>query len=217
MGPILLWVIVLCHLVDNNPVQRTVCFCAVVVIDVDVKTIDIPIIAHYTYNELYQTAYNRLGDEVEDKASVAKLHIDKGFMTTNFKVNQSFKVYVCKVEIEQFDRKVIRKIEIVHEDSEEQYKETVKRLRILAMGAHNRRGAWKEFYKFQERFAEVSYNYALTVHKSQGSSYENCVVDISDINRNKKILNGVDIQSEERNRIKYVAVTRAKKKLFIIN
>jgi ATP-dependent exoDNAse (exonuclease V) alpha subunit len=75
---------------------------------------------------------------------------------------------------------------------------------------------WVAYFKVDRVFAAVKHNYALTCHKSQGSTYENCMMIDWDINMNIKMQGGKDIKLEERNRIKYVAATRAKQKLFIV-
>jgi hypothetical protein len=64
-----------------------------------------------------------------------------------------------------------------------------------------RKGLWNVFYDIKEFFAPVSYAYSITAHRSQGSTYKNVYIDISDISLNNKIV--------ERNRIIYTAVTRA--------
>lgn len=106
----------------------------------------------------------------------------------------------------------VKRIKIIHEESEETFKELLNTLAELAKkqkkGSWEAAAAWKEFYKFQEIFADVNYNYAITAHKSQGSTYHNVFVIESDIDQNRKI--------KERNRIKYTAFTRPKHKLFIV-
>jgi ATP-dependent exoDNAse (exonuclease V) alpha subunit len=47
---------------------------------------------------------------------------------------------------------------------------------------------------------DFDYGYAITVHKSQGSTYTNVFVDEADIDTNKK--------HAERNKLKYVAFSR---------
>lgn len=69
--------------------------------------------------------------------------------------------------------------------------------------------AWREFYDFKETFAEVSYNYSITGHRSQGSTYVNAFVMEYDIDKNPRI--------KERQRIKYTAFTRPSQRLFVIN
>lgn len=69
--------------------------------------------------------------------------------------------------------------------------------------------AWKEVDSFKKEFADFKYNHALTVHKSQGSTYQNVFIYEYDIMHNPCI--------EERNRILYTAITRASDKIFIIS
>ena len=103
-------------------------------------------------------------------------------------------------------------IHVIHEDSEEDLELILNHLVDVAKskpkGSWEATGAWKDFYAFKEVFADVKYNYAITAHKSQGSTYNIAFVLESDININKKI--------EERNRIKYTACTRPKNKLYIL-
>lgn len=102
-------------------------------------------------------------------------------------------------------------IHILHESAEKQYKIVCD---TLAMDANKetenfkRIEKWRKFFAFKENFAEVKYNYAITAHNSQGSTYENCFVYYNDIivNRNP----------EERKRILYTAFTRPKNMLYIM-
>lgn len=103
-------------------------------------------------------------------------------------------------------------IKIIHEDSIEAYIGILDNLTELAQaekkGSWEAAQKWKDWFAFKEIFADVSYNYAITGHKSQGSTYENCFVVEPDIDRNRK--------TTEKNRIKYTAFSRPKKKLFVI-
>lgn len=102
-------------------------------------------------------------------------------------------------------------IRLVHEDSEQDYQNLlqsiVARAKEAKAGSYEAIDAWKEFYMLQEIFADVNYNYAITAHRSQGSTYENVFIIENDINRNRNVV--------ERNRIKYTAFTRPSRKLFI--
>lgn len=71
-----------------------------------------------------------------------------------------------------------------------------------------RKWHWQNFYKAKEIFADITFAYALTAHTSQGSTYKQVFVDVSDIMLNSKIV--------ERNRIIYTAITRAAEKVTII-
>ena len=61
--------------------------------------------------------------------------------------------------------------------------------------------AWANFYEFKNQFADVKYSYAITAHKSQGSTYRSVAVNMRDIFRNPDRV--------ERDRILYTALTRA--------
>jgi superfamily I DNA/RNA helicase len=161
-------------------------------------------------------------DEAQ-RQSWAESAVTKALVPASFQVVHPFNFYICRVEIyrpEAMDcdknGNVTRTIQIIHEDSEETYQKFVDRLKTVAFNAYSKKSAWREYYAFQDNFAQVRYNYALTVHKSQGSTYENCIVLLNDLNKNRKVIGGKDIKAEERNRIKYVAVSRAKKKLLVI-
>jgi exodeoxyribonuclease-5 len=103
------------------------------------------------------------------------------------------------------------KVQILHEDAFEEYKkirDTLTKAARECRDHYNQKDLWKQFYTVQELFAQVKYNYAVTAHKSQGSTYDYCISMEWDIEENRDI--------EERNRIRYVAATRARHKLFIV-
>lgn len=64
---------------------------------------------------------------------------------------------------------------------------------------------WKKFWAHKDLFHDIKYAYAITAHRSQGSTYENVWVDYQDIllNRNRK----------EAFQCLYVACTRPQKRL----
>jgi hypothetical protein len=67
----------------------------------------------------------------------------------------------------------------------------------------------KEFYNlFVEPFADVNYGYAITCHKSQGSTYHNVFVDVEDISKN--------IDFEETKRCLYTAITRTSNEIHLL-
>ena len=101
-------------------------------------------------------------------------------------------------------------INVLGEKSEEKYREELFKLKEKATKdtSMNRRNYWIKYYKLLDKYADVKYNYALTVHKSQGSTFDNAIVINCDIIRNTNM--------NERNKLLYTAVTRAKNKLFLI-
>ncbi len=92
-----------------------------------------------------------------------------------------------------------------------------------------RAAAWKEYYKFKEGCLlatnivringevlysrDLDYGFAQTVHKSQGSTYDNVFVDLYDMIYNKN--NRIYTNTQELLRRLYVACSRAKKKLIL--
>jgi nucleoside-triphosphatase THEP1 len=101
-------------------------------------------------------------------------------------------------------------IKVLGEKSEPTYEKELARLKRAAENASimKRRNEWVKYFRFMGKFANVKYNYALTVHKSQGSTFDNVIVINCDINRM--------FDKIERNKLLYTAMTRAKNKLFMI-
>ena len=69
---------------------------------------------------------------------------------------------------------------------------------------------WEYFYQnFYDKFANISYGYCITVHKSQGSTFKSVFIDMKDIiNKN--------YQYKAKYQCLYTAITRASESLFII-
>lgn len=101
-------------------------------------------------------------------------------------------------------------IKILAEKSIPAFEKELARLKRYAELAPlmKKRYEWVKYHKFNAKFADVAYNYALTVHKSQGSTFDNAIVINCDIKRMYNII--------ERNKLLYTAMTRAKNKLFMI-
>lgn len=75
-------------------------------------------------------------------------------------------------------------------------------------GSYAASAAWKEYFGFARLFADINYNYSLTTHRAQGSTYDNVILMEADILTNRKV--------SERNRILYTGVTRPRQRLFIV-
>lgn len=103
-------------------------------------------------------------------------------------------------------------LHIVHEKGMDEYKKMMDDVKSSALKAPHgieRSKMWEHFYALDGIFAKVKYNYAVTGHKAQGSTYDNCMLVMWDILKNPNL--------EEKNRILYVGVTRARHKLYIIH
>lgn len=105
----------------------------------------------------------------------------------------------CRTE----DNRLIRLL-VLHPDSKFLFDNDCQELAHAAKGAPR---LWKLFWNLKELFHEVKYAYAITAHRSQGSTYETVYVDYVDIlyNRNRK----------EAFQCLYVACSRPTKKLVL--
>lgn len=74
-----------------------------------------------------------------------------------------------------------------------------------------RKAAWREFWGYKARYADADFGYAITAHKSQGSTYDIVVVD------EKDIMSAEANSSQEKSEIIYTALTRPKKTAIIIS
>jgi ATP-dependent exoDNAse (exonuclease V) alpha subunit len=76
---------------------------------------------------------------------------------------------------------------------------------LMSQLAENRRNWGRLFFPLKEAFAEVDFPYASTIHKSQGSTFENVFV----------YPDYLSARSEKFN-LQYVAVTRASRTLSVL-
>jgi exodeoxyribonuclease-5 len=122
----------------------------------------------------------------------------------------SLKVYQLDVKYKSLetDLYVRSSIQVIHEDSINDYNALLNKIKSEAIKGKNKK-KWMLYYNIIKWNADVAYNYAITAHKSQGSTYQNVMVLDNDIDMNNKIV--------ERNRIRYTAYTRASTRLFIVN
>lgn len=112
-----------------------------------------------------------------------------------------FKVWRLSVTLD--DNRTVHLI-VLHEDSVLQH---ARKAEEMAAAARQERRKWKSFWEFKEAFHKVRYSYAITAHRSQGSTYESVFVIYKDLllNRNRR----------EAFQCLYVACTRASKELFL--
>lgn len=105
---------------------------------------------------------------------------------------------------------------ILHKDSYADFREEIKRRLQIATNGF---GQWKQYYTFKNQITlmeafykadgkllvdkDIDYGYAITTHKSQGSTYENVGININDLMTN--------YNADERRSLIYVAVSRTSK------
>ena len=95
---------------------------------------------------------------------------------------------------------------VIHEDSEKHLRNLSKTLMFMC---GKKKLKYTTRIEFLEKFANTKYNHALTVHKSQGSSYQQTIVDVGNINLNS--------DQQDKNGILYTAITRASNLLILYN
>jgi energy-coupling factor transporter ATP-binding protein EcfA2 len=105
-------------------------------------------------------------------------------------------IWILSVETEDQKTKTLR---VLHESGQT---EMNLKLELLA-----REKRWMEFWDLKQHFHDVDYAYSLTIHKSQGSTFQDVFVDVPSMQANRNVI--------ERNQLCYVAFTRAAKRLFI--
>ena len=122
----------------------------------------------------------------------------------------TLKYYDTKVSYLDEEDEICHKIiQILHEDSENDFKKLANMLRVRAINKKGKDKSWLVYYNFLRRYADVNFAYAISAHKSQGSTYDTVFLLEDDIDMNYNII--------ERNRIKYTSYTRSSRKLYVIN
>lgn len=87
---------------------------------------------------------------------------------------------------------------VVADSDMEKYIQMIEYARAEALGGNKK--MWKVYYTWLEFFADVQHTHAMTVHRSQGSTFDNSIIDIGEIRKNKNKLEMV--------RMLYTAITR---------
>lgn len=160
-------------------------------------------------------------DTIIDPSSRSILyHISQEFEIISYTIedglvwNEGLQFYATYYRAYSKDRKSekICIIDIIHEKSFSAY---INMLNTLYQEAFDTREGWRWriFWGLKRRFADVSYNYAITAHKAQGSTYDHCMVIDWDIRTNADRNGRI---RKEGLRILYTSVTRPKNYLFLI-
>lgn len=126
-------------------------------------------------------------------------------IAVNEDVNPMFPEFqALRITIESGDDPIFN-VWTVHPTSERQYTRTLTLLVNEARGGAKHK--WKDFWKLKEAFAAVRHAYAITAHRSQGSTYSKAFVNATDILQNRN--------RNESIRCLYVACTRPKHELIL--
>lgn len=116
-------------------------------------------------------------------------------------VYPEFKIWRLVLTLDQ--NKVVTLFSL-HPDSAADFKYRTEQM-VAAAKFEGRK--WREHWQFQEAFHKVRHAYAITAHRSQGSTYETAFVQWRDILINR--------DRTEAMRCLYVACSRAKKQLYL--
>lgn len=133
---------------------------------------------------------------------------------------------------------VSRSIQVINHKNTNTFKMYYRILKDLLITAtyshaHEKGANWKAFYDFKNAHLsmvsfdildddndrigfiqkDIDYGFGITVHKSQGSTYENVFVNVKNIN---KIITNKNPSTEMRNRLLYVALSRSSKKAMLL-
>lgn len=158
----------------------------------------------------------------EDDGETIKFHTNTELLIEDLVVveklveGDSYMVYEASVSNLWSDKKDI--ITIIHEVSQRDLEIKLNEIKEKAIkqnaidkhkGGRTARLLWTRYYALDKAFAKLKYLPSMTTYKSQGSTYENVIVNVRDINKVYNI--------NERLQHLYVGVTRASKRVFIFN
>lgn len=130
-----------------------------------------------------------------------------------FEKSYALSAEIYQMTVEAYDPRekiTIKKIiKVFKEESLPEYQALISRAKENALnGGMKAKEMWVSYYNIMKWSADIKYNYAITAHKAQGSTYSNVFLIEEDIDRNRKTV--------ERNRIKYTCYSRPTEKLFVL-
>ena len=93
------------------------------------------------------------------------------------------KYYALELKCRTEDNRIVRLL-VLHPASKQQFENDSQ---VLAHEAQGNSKLWKRFWEHKDMFHDIRFAYALTAHRSQGSTYTNVFVDYQDTlyNRNQ--------------------------------
>lgn len=137
-------------------------------------------------------------------ANISEEFVVKDIFRTSFR---GFRCFILSVNF--IDRETAKEpveLRVIHPDDFGKFNDFLNSLLVKAKES-GEASDWKKFYGSKDIFTEVDYAYALTVHNSQGSTFNTVFVDETDINLNSR--------SVERMQCKYTAFSRPSSKLIV--
>lgn len=136
------------------------------------------------------------------------LRVDKTKRTHNIDLFTKFTAEYWELLVKDHGTGGRKTLYVICEHDKDRYKHVLTELKDRAL-LGNSGAAWIPYYDAMKWSHNIDYAYAITAHKSQGSTYDNVLLIEEDIDKNRKTV--------ERNRIKYTSYTRTKEKLFVLS
>lgn len=98
-----------------------------------------------------------------------------------------------------------RILQVISDEHAVQYADYISDLaeRAKSLQGSSRSEAWSKFWEEKERFAPIDYGYAITAHKSQGSTYDVALIAEADIM-------GLPLSNKTKSLAIYTGITRSK-------
>lgn len=177
--------------------------------------------------EIIDYEIEKLSDKLNKSVRILKNYriIEKKYKNFIETINNLQLVIKCyKLKVLKIDDNTFYDINVIIDDEKEKHKniitnliEEIKKFRqtiiettqLSSIDSLLIQPLWKEFYStYIDPFASVSYGYAITCHKAQGSNYKNVFVDFADISKNRN--------EDEMKRCMYTAMSRTIDKLYIL-
>lgn len=137
-------------------------------------------------------AFTAILASVDDEATV------DSFERTDHPIHKDFRIVALNVKLD--DSKEIIRVNLIDPRDSDKLDRHLKQLANKKL--------WGQFWAIKDAFHTVSYAYALTSHRAQGSTFEHVYLEAGDIMANK-------FDVETRTKCLYVAASRASEKLFI--
>ena len=134
----------------------------------------------------------------EETTFKAKIPTEKSYMNNGVLTHAEEMEYRCHM--------INGNIPVIHESSKYDF---LRMGRAIKTSVKRDGWNWGGYYYFFEQFADLKYNHAITIHKSQGSTYDEAIIDFKDVNINKN--------KKEVQRLLYTGITRASRLTVLYN
>lgn len=139
--------------------------------------------------------------KTNDEVIVSDVELKDIILTNPFDKSQvKFFAYSFNIR----NNKLMEKAYIIHDKDKSKWQYFKGKLKKLAQ---EKKITWKQFYEINDSVISYKYNHALTVHVSQGSTFESCIINVKNCFYNSNI--------SELTKLLYTALTRASNKVIL--